>query len=110
MASSSPKPSSAAAGCGIWLDLPRTVSPGNALNAGRHERRQVSEGQIPLDRVWEIHVAGGMEMDGFWLDGHCDVLPHRLLEIARRVLPALPNVKAMIFRDFPIFYPGGGYR
>ncbi len=90
-----------AAGCGILLDLHNVYT--NALNG----RQSVDEflSQIPLDRVWEIHVAGGMEMDGFWLDGHCDVLPHRLLEIARRVLPALPNVKAMIFEIFPSFIP-----
>jgi uncharacterized protein (UPF0276 family) len=23
--------------------------------------------QLPLERVWKIHLAGGTEMDGFWL-------------------------------------------
>jgi uncharacterized protein (UPF0276 family) len=93
-----------AADCGILLDLHNVYT--NALNG----RQSVDEflSQIPLERVWEIHIAGGMEMDGFWLDGHCDVVPERLMEIARSLLPALPNVKALIFEVFPAFIPAMG--
>lgn len=90
-----------AADCGILLDLHNVYT--NALNG----RQSVDEflSLIPLDRVWEMHIAGGMEMDGFWLDGHCDVVPTQLMEIARRVVPALPNLKALIFEIFPSFIP-----
>lgn len=89
------------AGCGILLDLHNVFT--NALNG----RQSVDEflSLIPLDRVWEVHVAGGMEMDGFWLDGHCDVIPDELLKIIRRVVPALPNLRAIIFEVFPSFVP-----
>jgi hypothetical protein len=49
-----------------------------------------------------------MEMDGFWLDGHCDVIPDELLKIIRRVVPALPNLHAIVFEVFPSFVPTMG--
>ena len=90
-----------ATGCGILLDLHNVYT--NALNG----RQSVEEflNLIPLDSVWEMHIAGGMEMDGFWLDGHCDVVPDPLMEIARRVVPALPNLRAIIFEVFSSFVP-----
>jgi hypothetical protein len=89
------------ADCGILLDLHNVFT--NALNG----RQSVDEflSLIPLDRVWEVHIAGGMEMDGYWLDGHCDVIPEELVAITRRVVPALPNLKAIIFEVFPSFVP-----
>jgi uncharacterized protein len=40
----------------------------NQLNG----RQQVLDvlAELPLDRVWEVHLAGGKEMDGLWLDAH----------------------------------------
>lgn len=93
-----------AAGCGLLLDLHNIFA--NALNG----RQPVDDflGQVPLDRVWEIHLAGGFEMDGFWLDAHSGAIPEHLLAIARRVIPALPNLKAIIFEIFPSFLPAVG--
>jgi hypothetical protein len=65
--------------------------------------------QLPLDRVWEIHLAGGFELEGFWLDAHSGVIPDRLFEITKQVVPALPNLKAMIFEIFPSFVPLVGF-
>jgi hypothetical protein len=60
---------------------------------------------LPLERIWEIHLAGGMEMDGFWLDAHCGAVPQALHAAAERLIPALPNLKAIIFEIFPSFVP-----
>lgn len=88
-------------GCGILLDLHNVYT--NALN-GRQPMEQFLAA-LPLDRVWEIHLAGGMNMDGFWLDAHCDAIPERLADFAREVLPALPQVHALMFEAFPSFVP-----
>jgi hypothetical protein len=61
--------------------------------------------QLPLERVWEVHIAGGFEMEGFWLDAHSGAIPEPLMEIARRVVPQLPNLKAINFEIFPSFVP-----
>jgi uncharacterized protein (UPF0276 family) len=92
------------ADCGILLDLHNVFA--NAAN-GRQPVEDFLH-QLPFDRVWEIHLAGGFEMEGFWLDAHSGAIPDPLLEIARRVVPALPNLKAIIFEIFPSFVPGFG--
>ena len=92
------------ADCGILLDLH------NVFANGVNGRQPVDDflAQLPLDRVWEIHLAGGFELEGFWLDAHSGAIPDPLLEIARRVVPVLPNLKAIIFEIFPSFVPGFG--
>jgi uncharacterized protein len=92
------------ADCGILLDLHNIYC--NQLN-GRQTIEQFL-GQIPLDRVWEVHLAGGFEMDGFWLDAHSGAIPPPLLEICRGVIPSLPNLKAIMLEVFSSFLPGFG--
>lgn len=87
------------ANCGILLDLHNIFA--NELN-GRQSMKEFLA-QIPLERVWEVHIAGGMEVEGFWLDAHSGAIAEPLIEIARKVLPTLPNLKAIIFEIFPAF-------
>jgi hypothetical protein len=85
------------ADCGILLDL-------HNLWANERNGRQSVRGfldEIPLDRVWEVHVAGGFEYAGYWLDAHSGVMPEALLELAADVVPKLPNVHAIIFEMVP---------
>lgn len=95
----------AAANCGLLLDLHNIFC--NHLNG----RQSIDDflSQIPRERVIELHIAGGFEMDGFWLDAHSGEIPDYLFTIAERVMPTLPNVKALIFEIFPSFIPVVGY-
>jgi uncharacterized protein (UPF0276 family) len=92
------------ADCGILLDLHNVYA--NQYN-GRQTVAQFLS-QLPLDRVWEIHLAGGFEMEGFWLDAHSGAIPEPLLQISREVIPQLPNLKAVIFEIFASFLPHVG--
>ena len=87
------------ANCGLLLDLHNIFA--NSMNG----RQNISEylSQIPLERVWEIHIAGGLEMDGFWLDAHSGPIPEPLFEVAKQLIPLLPNLKAIVFEIFPSF-------
>jgi len=90
-----------ASDCGLLLDLHNVFA--NALNG-----RQPLDGflsDLPLERVWEVHLAGGMELDGFWLDAHSGAIPDALYAVAERVIPRLPNLGAIIFEIFPSFVP-----
>jgi uncharacterized protein (UPF0276 family) len=87
------------ADCGLLLDLHNIFA--NALN-GRQSMEEFLA-QLPLDCVWEVHVAGGTEMDGFWLDAHSGAIPTALFDIAKQIIPELPNLKAIIFEIFPSF-------
>ena len=93
-----------AADCGLLLDLHNAFT--NALNG----RQPLDEflADLPLERIWEVHLAGGMELDGFWLDAHSGAIPDALYAIAERIIPTLPNLRAIIFEIFPSFVPTVG--
>lgn len=81
------------ADCGLLLDLHNLYT--NELNGRQSIQSVLSE--LPLSRVWEVHLAGGVELDGFWLDAHSGAMPVALIKIAEQVLPQLPNLRALTF-------------
>ncbi|MDQ6727779.1 MAG: DUF692 domain-containing protein, partial [Actinomycetota bacterium] len=85
------------ADCGILLDLH------NIWANERNGRQSVADflADIPLERVWEVHLAGGFELDGYYLDAHCGPVSPPLLELAAQVVPSLPNVRAVLFESVP---------
>jgi len=89
------------ADCGILLDLH------NVWANDRNGRQPLGDyiDQIPLERVWEIHLAGGHSHRGFWLDAHSGMVSPELMELAARIVPRLPNLKAIVFELFPSHFP-----
>jgi hypothetical protein len=87
------------ADCGLLLDMHNVFT--NALNG----RQPVDEflAALPLERVREIHLAGGMELDGFWLDAHSGEIPEPLIVICEDLIPHLQSLAAIIFEIFPSF-------
>ena len=92
------------ADCGILLDLHNLWA--NQLNGRQPVKDFLAE--IPLDRVWEVHLAGGFERDGYWLDAHSGEIPAPLFELAVQIIPTLPNLRAIIFEILPMFVPQTG--
>lgn len=86
-------------GCGILLDLHNIYC--NQVN-GRQSIEQFL-GQISLSKVWEVHLAGGLELDGYWLDAHSGAIPVPLFELCQGIFPQLTNLKAVVFEIFPSF-------
>jgi uncharacterized protein len=84
-------------GCAILLDLH------NLLANERNGREPVSDvlSELPLERVLEVHVAGGFRSDGYYLDAHVGGPDGELLALLADVLPRLPNVRAVIFEAVP---------
>ena len=85
------------ADCGILLDLHNIWA--NELNG----RQSVADflDAIPLERVREVHVAGGDSLGDVYLDSHVGPVAPEVLDLARRVLPRLPNVRAVLFEAVP---------
>lgn len=85
------------ADCGMLLDLHNLWC--NQLNG----RQPVAEvlATIPLERVWEIHLAGGDSHQGYWLDAHSGLVPEALMELCRDLLPRLPQLKGVTFEIMP---------
>jgi uncharacterized protein (UPF0276 family) len=81
------------ADCGIVVDLHNLWA--NELN-GRPPARDVLA-RLPLERVWELHLAGGMPFGGRWLDAHSGAIPDPVLALAAEWVPQMPNLGALIF-------------
>lgn len=80
-------------GCYLLLDLHNLYC--NAVNH-HFDARDVID-TLPLDRVIEIHVAGGSWRDGFWMDAHDGRVPEPVWELLEYVLPIAPNVAGVVF-------------
>jgi uncharacterized protein (UPF0276 family) len=79
--------------CYLLLDLHNLYC--NAVNH-HFDARDVID-SLPLDRVIEIHVAGGSWRDGFWMDAHDGRVPEPVWELLEYVLPIAPNVAGVVF-------------
>jgi uncharacterized protein (UPF0276 family) len=90
-----------AADCHILLDVHNLWC--NQLNGRQCVDDFIAE--LPLDRVIEMHVAGGELRNGYWLDAHCGAVPDPVLEIAAKWLPDLRELRAIIFEIMPDYVP-----
>ncbi|MCG8036057.1 MAG: DUF692 domain-containing protein [Candidatus Thiodiazotropha taylori] len=93
-----------AADCGILLDLHNIWS--NERNGRQTVEAFLSE--IPLERVYEIHLAGGLKYGDYWLDAHSGDIPPPVIEWARRLIPHLPNLGAVVYEILPAYLPRFG--
>jgi uncharacterized protein (UPF0276 family) len=89
------------ADCGILLDLHNVWC--NAKNG----RQSLSEflSRLPLDRIWELHLAGGDSFRGYRVDAHSDLVPGEVMDLARELVPTLPNLRAVVFEIIPDYIP-----
>lgn len=87
-------------GCGLLLDLHNLYV--NSRNVGVDPSDFIA--RLDLDAVVELHVAGGMEMDGFYLDAHSGAVPEPVWAMLESVLPRCPNVGGVVFELFGSWY------
>lgn len=89
------------ADCGILLDLQ------NVWTNQHHGRQSAGDyvDQLPLERVWEIHLPAGSNHRSYCVDAHPGPSPAELFELASRIVTRLPNLKALVFEIFPSSMP-----
>jgi uncharacterized protein (UPF0276 family) len=61
--------------------------------------------RVALDRVVEIHIAGGSWRDGFWMDGHNARVPPPVWRLLEYTLRRTPNVAGVVFEVLDQFAP-----
>ena len=83
-------------GCGVLLDLHNIYV--NARNHGQDPYAFLE--RLDLSNVVELHVAGGMDFDGYYLDAHSGSTPSPVWELLEYVLPRSPNVGGVVFELF----------
>jgi len=79
--------------CGLLLDLYNFYC--NAINFGFDPYAALS--RLQLDRVVEIHVAGGVTHEGFLLDVHSREVPEPVWDLLAWILPKVPNLCAITY-------------
>jgi uncharacterized protein (UPF0276 family) len=80
-------------GCGLLLDLYNFHC--NAVNFGFDPRAALA--RLRLDRVVEVHLAGGATHDGFLLDVHSREVPEPVWDLFGWLAPRLPNLSGVVY-------------
>jgi len=80
-------------GCGQLLDLHNVWC--NAVNH-RLDPYAIID-RCRLDRVGEIHLAGGAWAEGYWTDAHDSRVPQPVWELLEYTLPRAPNARGVVF-------------
>lgn len=89
------------ADCGLLLDLHNLHC--NAVNRQFDPYRYLEK--LPLDRVVQIHLAGGTTMEGLRLDSHSECSPEEVWRLLEHVVPRCPvrGVNFEMDSGFPPF-------
>jgi len=90
----------AVSGCGQLLDLHNLYC--NALNLGFDPITAL--GRVNLDRVGEIHVAGGSWRDGFYMDAHDGRVPEAVWDLLEQTLSRAPGIPAVVFEILDLYF------
>jgi uncharacterized protein len=85
---------------GILLDLHNAYA--NERNRRDSMARFVEA--LPLERVVEIHVAGGVPYGHYWLDAHSGAMPDALFSFTRELVGSLPNLRVINFELMPLYF------
>ncbi len=86
--------------CGLLLDLANVF-----VNAGNHGFSALEFlAAIPLERVVQVHLAGGEESPNALLDTHSAPVPDEVFTLLRHLVERAPNLRAVLIErdtDFP---------
>jgi uncharacterized protein (UPF0276 family) len=88
-------------GCGVLLDLHNLYA--NARNHGFDAQAWLDE--LELDRVLEMHIAGGSELAGLYTDSHAGPCPEPVWDLLESALPRAPHVRGITFEFHDSYYP-----
>lgn len=80
-------------GCGLLLDLYNFYC--NAINFGFDPFAALS--RLRLDRVIEIHIAGGATHEGLLTDVHSQVVPETVWRLLEWIVPQTPNLSGIVY-------------
>ena len=80
-------------GCLQLLDLHNILC--NARNLGFHAAAALD--RVRLDRVAEVHVAGGSWREGFYMDAHDGAVPEPVWELLELTLARAPWIAGVVF-------------
>lgn len=93
------------ADCGLLLDLHNVYV--NGRNFGFNPRTFIDA--LDLNTVQEIHIAGGNEAAGIYLDSHSGDCPEEVWDLLDYVLPRCSQIRGVTFEVDESYIPDIGY-
>lgn len=84
-----------ATGCGILLDITNLYI--NSVN-NKFDALQYAE-RLPLDRVIQVHLAGGYWYNGVLIDSHSEAVPENVWKLFKQLSPRMAVRAALVERD-----------
>jgi len=93
-------------GAGVLLDLFNLHC--NAVEHGFDPRAALA--RLRLDRVIEVHLAGGAERDGFLMDSHSEQVPEPVWQLLDHVVARAPNLRGIVYEVLDENAPSLGER
>ncbi len=92
---------SAKSGCGLLLDLHNVYA--NSVNHKFSPFEFVES--LDLERVIEIHIAGGSELGGMYTDSHAGPCPEPVWDLLEFTVAKTPNIKGVTFEFNESYFP-----
>jgi hypothetical protein len=92
-------------GCGLLLDVHNVYT--NARNHGFSAGAFIDA--LDLDYVQEVHVAGGNELAGMYMDSHAGRCPQDVWDLLHHVASSASNLRAVTFEFHDSYFPGMGH-
>jgi uncharacterized protein len=90
----------ARSGCSLLLDLHNVFV--DVCNGAADWDSYLSA--LDLERVIEIHLAGGLSYDGVYLDAHSGAVPDAVWAVAAQVIPRCRNLRGLTFELLGSWY------
>jgi hypothetical protein len=88
-------------GCGLLLDLHNLYV--NCRN--RRSDPRLFLDALELDRVIEVHIAGGSEIGGVYTDSHSGACPPEVWTLLDTVVKAAPHLRGITFEFHDSYFP-----
>ena len=95
----------ARSGCGLLLDIHNVYV--NAQNHGFDGWGFIE--QIDLEKVVEVHIAGGLSVEGTYLDAHSGACPEQVWEWLAELVPRAPQLRGVVFEILDSYVPEVGF-
>lgn len=87
--------------CNILLDIHNLHA--NSINQKISPREYIDE--LNMERVLEMHIAGGNEMNGIYMDSHAGPCPDEVWELLDYAVSKAPNLRGITFEFHESYYP-----
>lgn len=87
--------------CNVLLDIHNLYA--NSVNQQIKAKTYIDE--LDMAEVVEMHIAGGNEMNGFYMDSHAGPCPDEVWELLDYAVSKAPNLRGITFEFHESYFP-----